>query len=64
MPDAFWYMSLLGGLFVFAYGVHRVDPVILLGQFGVLIYARNLFFIRREKQAELPAAPAAAPLGR
>lgn len=58
MPDTFWYLSLLGGLLVFAYGLHRMDPVIVLGQFGVIIYARNLFFIRKEKQA--PATPASA----
>ncbi len=50
MPNAFWYLSLLGGLLVLAYGIHRTDPVIILGQFGVLIYARNLFFIHSEKQ--------------
>lgn len=50
MPNAFWYLSLLGGLLVLAYGIHRMDPVIILGQFGILIYARNLFFIRSEKQ--------------
>lgn len=50
MPNAFWYLSLLGGLLVLAYGIHRMDPVIILGQFGVLIYARNLFFIHNEKQ--------------
>lgn len=54
VPAAFWYLSLLGGLFVMAYGLHRLDPVILIGQFGVIIYARNLAFIRRE-QSE-PAA--------
>lgn len=64
MPDTFWYLSLLGGLLVFAYGLHRLDPVIILGQFGVIIYARNLFFIRQEKQtaAPDPETPAAAPL--
>lgn len=63
MPDTFWYLSLLGGLLVFAYGLHRLDPVIILGQFGVIIYARNLFFIRREKQTAAPSGSAAAPLG-
>lgn len=60
MPDTFWYLSLLGGLLVFAYGLHRMDPVIILGQFGVIIYARNLFFIRKEKQAPATPAPASA----
>ena len=63
MPDTFWYLSLLGGLLVFAYGLHRLDPVIILGQFGVIIYARNLFFIRREKQTAASPAPAAASFG-
>lgn len=63
MPDTFWYLSLIGGLLVFAYGLHRMDPVILLGQFGIIIYARNLFFIRQEKHAANDPAPAAAPAG-
>jgi lipid-A-disaccharide synthase-like uncharacterized protein len=64
VPDTFWYLSLLGGLLVFAYGLHRLDPVIILGQFGVVIYARNLFFIRQEKQtAGAAQTSAAAPLG-
>jgi len=63
MPDTFWYLSLLGGLLVFAYGLHRLDPVIILGQFGVIVYARNLVFIRKEKQMATSAAPAAASLG-
>ncbi|WP_295556232.1 lipid-A-disaccharide synthase N-terminal domain-containing protein [uncultured Hyphomicrobium sp.] len=64
MPDTFWYLSLLGGLLVFAYGLHRLDPVILLGQFGIIIYARNLFFIRQEKQTAVPpGASATAPAG-
>lgn len=64
MPETFWYLSLLGGLLVFAYGLHRLDPVIILGQFGVLIYARNLFFIRKEKMEGASPAPAPAPAGR
>jgi lipid-A-disaccharide synthase-like uncharacterized protein len=64
MPETFWYLSLLGGLLVFAYGLHRLDPVIILGQFGVLIYARNLFFIRKEKKEEItPPSSTAAPAG-
>jgi lipid-A-disaccharide synthase-like uncharacterized protein len=63
MPETFWYLSLLGGLLVFAYGLHRLDPVIILGQFGVLIYARNLFFIRKEKKEVAPPPVSAAPAG-
>lgn len=51
VPEMFWYLSLVGGLLVFAYGVHKMDPVIILGQFGVIIYSRNLFFIHQTKAA-------------
>jgi lipid-A-disaccharide synthase-like uncharacterized protein len=56
MPSIFWYLSLLGGLLVFAYGLHKLDPVIILGQFGVIIYARNLFFIRQAQRDAIPAS--------
>ena len=48
IPVSFWYLSLCGGLIVLAYGIHRVDPVIILGQLpGTLVYARNLVLIKR-----------------
>lgn len=48
IPVSFWYLSLLGGLIVLAYGIHRVDPVIILGQLpSTLVYARNLVLIKR-----------------
>lgn len=49
IPVSFWYFSLIGGLTVLAYGVHKVEPVIILGQLpGTFVYARNLMLIRRE----------------
>lgn len=49
IPLSFWYFSLSGGVIVLAYGIHRVDPVIILGQLpGTFVYARNLILIRRE----------------
>jgi lipid-A-disaccharide synthase-like uncharacterized protein len=49
IPVSFWYLSLSGGLVVLAYGFHRADPVIILGQLpGTFVYARNLMLIRRE----------------
>lgn len=49
VPVAFWYFSILGGAIVLAYGIHKLDPVIILGQLpGVLIYSRNLWLIRAE----------------
>lgn len=49
VPELFWYASLIGGLMVMAYGIYKPDPVIVLGQFGVFIYARNVYFLWRQK---------------
>lgn len=47
VPVAFWYFSLAGGLIVLAYGIHKLDPVIILGQLpGTVIYSRNLWLIQ------------------
>lgn len=51
IPEAFWYLSLLGGVLLFIYAVQRRDIVFTLGQgFGVFIYIRNIVFIRRKKK--------------
>lgn len=48
MPVAFWYLSIFGGLIVLAYGIHKLDAVIILGQLpGVVVYSRNLWLIRK-----------------
>lgn len=47
VPPLFWYFSFFGGLLVMAYGFYKIDPVIILGQFGVFIYGRNLYFLWR-----------------
>ena len=50
VPVAFWYLSLAGGLMLFAYAFFRKDPVIMLGQaLGIAIYARNLVLIYSRK---------------
>jgi len=50
IPESFWYLSLGGGLILFAYALYRKDPVFILGQSsGCLIYLRNIYFIRRKK---------------
>lgn len=52
VPVAFWYFSICGGATLFAYAIYREDPVFIAGQgAGLLIYFRNLYFIRREKTA-------------
>jgi len=50
IPVSFWYLSLAGGLTVLAYGFHRADLVIILGQMpGTIVYTRNLMLIRKER---------------
>jgi lipid-A-disaccharide synthase-like uncharacterized protein len=51
IPVSFWYYSLIGGLTVLAYGFHKLEPVIILGQLpGTIVYSRNLILIYREKR--------------
>jgi lipid-A-disaccharide synthase-like uncharacterized protein len=55
VPETFWYFSLAGGAMLFAYAIYRLDPVFILGQgLGLLIYARNVQMIWREKAAPPP----------
>lgn len=47
VPISFWYLSLAGSGIVLAYGFHRHDPVIIVGQlFGFVVYIRNLALLR------------------
>jgi len=57
IPVAFWYLSLLGGLILFAYAFwYRQDIVFTIGQSaGVFIYVRNLMLIRRPRPGTAPA---------
>ena len=51
IPNSFWYLSLAGGLIVLAYGLHRADPVIILGQLpGSIVYLRNLMLIHKNNK--------------
>ena len=63
VPETFWYFSLVGGAMLFAYAIYRFDPVFMLGQgMGLVIYGRNIYFIRanhkEERAARLPAKAA------
>lgn len=43
VPVAFWYFSILGGIVLTVYAIHRNDPVFIFGQgLGLIIYFRNL----------------------
>lgn len=50
IPLSFWYFSILGAGLLLSYAIYRKDPVFILGQAGgIIIYARNLYFIHRKK---------------
>ena len=52
IPLGFWYFSLLGGATLFAYAIHKEDPVFIVGQsLGSIIYIRNLILIDKKKKA-------------
>jgi lipid-A-disaccharide synthase-like uncharacterized protein len=48
IPISFWYFSLLGSVIVLAYGLHKTELVIIVGQLpGTLVYVRNLMLIKK-----------------
>jgi len=50
IPTVFWILSAVGGAALFAYALHKRDPVFAVGQgMGLVIYVRNLMLARREK---------------
>jgi len=55
IPEAFWWLSVAGGLMVMAYGLYKRDLVIVIGQYGIAVYLRNLVLLRRAR-ARLAAA--------
>ncbi len=63
VPPVFWWLSLFGGATLFTYFVWRRDVVGVLGQStGVVIYARNLRLIYKERaRAARRAARAETP---
>jgi lipid-A-disaccharide synthase-like uncharacterized protein len=61
VPVIFWWLSLVGGMTLLAYAVHRADPVIVVGQsMGVFIYIRNLMLVKKRMKREAKAAARAA----
>jgi lipid-A-disaccharide synthase-like uncharacterized protein len=56
VPLAFWLLSIGGGVLLLAYALYRKDPVFIAGQaFGVFVYARNLYFVLRERRETVQA---------
>lgn len=64
ITPAFWWFSLLGGICLFTYFVWRQDAVGVLGQSsGIVIYARNLRLLSKQKRREAKARHIAASQG-
>ena len=50
IPTSFWWMSLVGSIMLFIYGLQRHEPVLVVGQCtGLWIYGRNLALIRKNR---------------
>ena len=50
IPISFWYFSLLGSVIVLAYGIHKTELIIIVGQLpGTLVYVRNLMLIKKQQ---------------
>ena len=70
VPVAFWWLSLVGGLNLLVYAIHREDPVFIVGQsMGMVVYIRNLMLVSKRKRrgrasaAAASSASASAPVG-
>lgn len=51
IPVAFWIFSILGGALLLVYALYRKDAVFIAGQsFSFFVYARNLYFVMRDKK--------------
>ena len=59
VPVAFWWLSLVGGLNLLVYAIHRQDPVFIVGQsMGMIVYVRNLMLVGKRKRRVLERAAA------
>lgn len=59
IPEAFWWISLFGGMSLFLYFIWRQDIVGVLGQSsGLVIYGRNIRLIHKQRRRAARAASA------
>ncbi|MBY0429326.1 MAG: lipid-A-disaccharide synthase N-terminal domain-containing protein, partial [Alphaproteobacteria bacterium] len=50
VPEIFWLFSIGGGFILLIYAILKNDFVFIVGQsLGLFIYARNIFFIQKNK---------------
>ncbi|MDE6499678.1 MAG: lipid-A-disaccharide synthase N-terminal domain-containing protein [Rikenella sp.] len=51
LPVGFWVLSLTGSATIVAYGIVRLDPVLILGQsVGFVAYTRNILIYKKERK--------------
>ncbi len=62
VPISFWYLSIVAASMMMAYGIYKRDPVIIIGQWGLVAYCRNIVLYRRELARRESAAVAADSL--
>ena len=56
IPNIFWWISIVGSIILLSYAIHKEDPVFIVGQScGFLIYARNLYLIKRRNKKNDPS---------
>ncbi len=54
LPMGFWIISLVGSSIIIAYGLFRLDPVLILGQsVGFVAYFRNIIIDRKDVKIEI-----------
>ena len=64
IPTIFWWISLIGAVCLFTYFVWRQDVVGVLGQSsGLVIYARNLRLIKKQRRRAQRALQGSADRG-
>jgi len=57
IPTAFWIFSIFGGALLLVYALIIKDAVLIAGQaFSFFVYARNLYFVMRDKKEAAEAA--------
>jgi lipid-A-disaccharide synthase-like uncharacterized protein len=50
LPVGFWIISLVGSGIIVAYGIFRLDPVLIIGQsVGFIAYIRNIVLFKQNK---------------
>ena len=57
VPNAFWFMSLVGSLILLCYSIHIKNPIFMLAfSLNTLIYLRNIHLIYRHARKGVEAA--------